>query len=188
MQRPLPNIEEVPIERVLPDPDNARKHVTAQEQAELVDSIVAHGIQVPLIVFRESDAYRTCDGHLRLAAAGLASLKTVPVLILPHKPMPADMLLAQLVINDQRCEPNPIDRLESYVRLMELKKWSPAELAKALSVKAAKVSAVLALGKLTAEEQELVRTARLLKHQAMHWPACRQASGRRSSPRRSVAN
>lgn len=149
-------VEQIPIERLLPDPDNVRKKLSPEELAELVESIRAHGIRVPLIGYRIQKDVLVCDGNMRLEAAKAAGLKTVPVIVLPDKPGPPDMLLTQLVINDLRHELNPIDRFEAYIRLMELKKWSPAELAKGLSVKAAKVSTVLALGKLTTEERELV--------------------------------
>jgi ParB/RepB/Spo0J family partition protein len=154
-------IETIEIECFVPDPNNPRQKPTQEELAELVASIKAHEIKVPLIAYRVPAGIMIWDGHLRWEAGKLAGKKTLPAIVFAKRPEEADALLSQIVINGQRTDFNPVDRYEAYSKLAALKGWSAAELAAAICVAPAKVSSIMALGKLTAEERELVRQRKI---------------------------
>ena len=154
-------VEMIPWEQWLPDANNARGRPSPEELAELAASIAAHDIRIPLVGYRVPEGVLICDGHRRWQAAKQTGKRALPGIVFPTKPDEGALLLAQLVINGQRSDLNPVERYEAYVRLARLKGWSASELAAGLSVKPAKVSSVLALGKLTADERELVRQGKI---------------------------
>ena len=69
-------VETVDIERFLPDPHNPRTKPTPEELAELVASLKAHDIKVPLIAYRVPTGIMIWDGHLRYEAAKLAGTRS----------------------------------------------------------------------------------------------------------------
>ena len=158
--------ELVPVERIIAAPHNPRTDFTPQKMAELAASIKLHGIRVPLIGYTVANGIMLGDGHCRLRAAMSLGLEEVPVVIFPQKPEEADLLAIQLTINGHRQGLNPVDEYEAFVRLAKLKSWSATELATCLAVSNAEVTRVLAIGKLSAAERQLVREGKISKSAA----------------------
>jgi len=78
--------EMVDIKSVVSDGENHRAINTKDpELMELVESVAAGGIRVPLIVrgrdMKANDTHRLIAGHRRLLAAAMAGLTMVPVII-----------------------------------------------------------------------------------------------------------
>lgn len=72
----------LPIEKVIPDPEQPRKHFDAVKLATLAESIKRYGIKQPLEVYPyENGKYIIDGGERRYRAAIIAKLTEVPVLI-----------------------------------------------------------------------------------------------------------
>lgn len=156
----------VPLDRMVDDPNNPRKEVPAEQMEAMIASIRLHGIKVPLICYMVANGVMPVDGNCRLAAARKLGLTEVPAVILPQKPDESELLLTQLTINGVRHALNPVDEYEAFARLAKLKNWNASELAAGMAVSNAEVTRVLAIGKLSKEEQQLVREGKIAKSAA----------------------
>jgi ParB/RepB/Spo0J family partition protein len=88
-------IEQWPIDRLVPSPRNARTHSETQI-AEIAGSIRAFGFTNPILV---NDAGDVIAGHGRLAAAKKLGLERVPVILLKHL---SELQCRQLMLADNR--------------------------------------------------------------------------------------
>ena len=132
----------VPIERVLPDPDQPRRDWATDDAEsrlrELAGSIGEFGILQPLIV-REGDLgpdgaqrFIIIAGGRRRAAAELAGLTHLPVFVRDEDG--ARIRVLQLIENLQRQDLNPIDEAHAFQELMDLERLSPVQLAGRLHI------------------------------------------------------
>ena len=83
------------------NPDNPRLIFRQEEMESLLVSINTHGIQVPVVVYREDDGYRLIDGERRWRCARKLNLRTVPALI-QEKPTELKNLLLMYNIHALR--------------------------------------------------------------------------------------
>ncbi len=132
----------VPIERVVPDPDQPRRDWATDDAEsrlrELAGSIREFGILQPLIV-REGDLgpdgaqrFVIIAGGRRRAAAELAGLTHLPVFVRDEEG--ARIRVLQLIENLQRQDLNPIDEANAFQELMEIERLSPVQLAGRLHI------------------------------------------------------
>lgn len=110
-------IEQLPIDQLQPNPLQPRGVITPESLAELIDSIKTHGIIQPLVVAHTPAGFQIIAGERRWRASRLAGLKEVPVKIIQTSPQ--GMLEMAIVENVQRTDLNPIDRANSFERLMK---------------------------------------------------------------------
>jgi ParB/RepB/Spo0J family partition protein len=162
----IPEYQQSPVERFLMDPNNPRSDVTTSRIDELVASIKLYDIRVPIIGYSVPQGIMVIDGHRRLEAARRAGLKQLPAMVFPQKPSEGEILAAQLTINGHRESLNPVDEYEAFSRLAALKNWSHSELAAGLAVDNAEITRVMAIGKLSPEERQLVRDGKISKSAA----------------------
>lgn len=109
-------IEQLPIDQLQPNPLQPRGVITPESLAELVDSIKTHGIIQPLVIAQTPAGYQIIAGERRWRASRLAGLTHVPVKIIQTSPQ--GMLEMAIVENVQRSDLNPVDRANSFERLM----------------------------------------------------------------------
>ncbi len=112
-------VREIPVEKIAPNPYQARKAFKESALNELVDSIRQSGILQPLAVRPMKDGsgrFELIAGERRLRAAKKAGLKTVPVIA--RDVGDREMSVLSLVENLQREDLNPIDEAEGYRRLI----------------------------------------------------------------------
>lgn len=109
-------IEQLPIDQLQPNPLQPRGVITPESLAELVDSIKTHGVIQPLVIAHTPAGYQIIAGERRWRASRLAGLTEVPVKIIQTSPQ--GMLEMAIVENVQRTDLNPIDRANSFERLM----------------------------------------------------------------------
>jgi ParB family transcriptional regulator, chromosome partitioning protein len=77
-------VETVPIDRLVPTPDNRRKPISDASVRSLAQSIRNDGLLQPIIVRphpTQSDYFEIRAGERRWRAAKLAGLKEVPVVV-----------------------------------------------------------------------------------------------------------
>ncbi|MCC6237470.1 MAG: ParB/RepB/Spo0J family partition protein [Dehalococcoidia bacterium] len=113
---------EVPIERVVPNPQQPRTRFDPDQLAELVESVRTHGIIQPLLVSELPHAgpggvslYQLIAGERRLRAAQQAGLERVPVTV--RQSTPLELLELAIVENVQRADLNPLEEALAYERL-----------------------------------------------------------------------
>lgn len=70
----------LPVDSILPNPDQPRTLFSQPELEELADSIQSMGILQPLTVRRREGGWELVAGERRLRAAKLAGLREVPCL------------------------------------------------------------------------------------------------------------
>lgn len=107
----------LPIDHLQPNPLQPRGVITPESLSELVDSIKTHGIIQPLVVAHTPAGYQIIAGERRWRASRLVGLKEVPVRIIETTPQ--GMLEMAIVENVQRTDLNPIDRANSFERLIQ---------------------------------------------------------------------
>lgn len=94
-------LDQIPVERIRPNPENPRIMFRQGELDELQESIRLYGIQVPIAVYKESDHYVLIDGERRWRCASKLNKKTIPALI-QDKPSPLQNLLLMFNIHSLR--------------------------------------------------------------------------------------
>lgn len=147
-------VQELPIDRIQPNPYQPRKRFDDAKLAELAESIKAHGIVQPLVVRKAGDGYELVVGQRRLLAARMAGLAEVPVVVSDLDD--AEMIQVALIENLQREDLNPMEEAESYRRLVEEFGMSQEELAGVLGRSRPSIANTLRLLNLQPEVQEVV--------------------------------
>jgi|WetSurMetagenome_2_1015567.scaffolds.fasta_scaffold55082_2 ParB family transcriptional regulator, chromosome partitioning protein len=110
-------VARLPLDYLQPNPLQPRGVITPESLSELVDSIKTHGIIQPLVVAHTPAGYQIIAGERRWRASRLAGLTEVPVRIVETSPQ--GMLEMAIVENVQRTDLNPIDRANSFERLIK---------------------------------------------------------------------
>lgn len=111
----------IPISRILPNPEQPRRHFDQAELQGLADSIRENGLIQPIVVERAGDGYILHDGERRLRAAKLAGLEEIDAVVAPPSNGTAsqDRLLRALVANIQRTDLTPIEEARAYARMRD---------------------------------------------------------------------
>ncbi len=123
-------VQYIPIERIIPNPQQPRYKINPDELQDLAASIREHGIIQPLIVAQDpdSDRFILIAGERRLRAASLAMLETVPAIL--RQATEQQRLELALIENIQRADLTPLETAEAYRHLNETFNLSHEEIAK----------------------------------------------------------
>lgn len=109
------HVEQLPIESLVPNPEQPRTVFDQEALKGLSDSIKQYGIVQPLVVSPHGETYTIIAGERRWRAAQLAKLKTVPALVRTTKEL--QRLELALVENVQRVDLSPLEQAVSIERL-----------------------------------------------------------------------
>lgn len=131
------------IEMLQPNPLQPRSNIAADSLKDLVNSIKESGILQPLVVAKTPAGYQIIAGERRWRAAKLAGLTEVPVII--KETTAREMLEMAIVENVQREDLNPIERAQSFERLIEEFGLPVSEIAKRIGKSDSYVSNTLRL-------------------------------------------
>ena len=113
-----PDMRELPIELVKPNPGQPRSRFDEDALQALSESIKASGVVQPLIVRSLSDgSYEIIAGERRWRAAHLAGVEKVPVVIRDSDE--ADRLEVALIENMVREDLNPVEEAKACAALVE---------------------------------------------------------------------
>jgi ParB family transcriptional regulator, chromosome partitioning protein len=111
-------VRELPIETVVANPDQPRRHFDPAALEELAESIRLHGVIQPILVrATEGETYQIVAGERRWRAAQRAQLETIPALV--RNLNDAEVMGLALVENLQRSDLNPIEEARAYRSLAE---------------------------------------------------------------------
>lgn len=160
---------DIPINRIIPNPNQPRKTFYEQTISELAESIKQHGVLSPIIVRPAGSKYEIIAGERRFRAAGIAGLKEIPAII--KKASDEDAKIISLIENIQREDLNDIDRA-SALRELKVNLGSPWEtIAKRLGLTKRRILDLIGLLALPDEIQDDIRQKKLTEK---HGRALRQ--------------
>lgn len=121
-------IQNLSIDKVIPDPMQPRKTFNEALLKQLSESIKKHGVLQPITVRKSGKEYIIVMGERRFRASKLASKKTIPCIVRTYKNN--DVLEVQIIENLQRQDVEPTEEAEAIAFLSE--KYVPSEIAKRL--------------------------------------------------------
>lgn len=149
------SVDELPIDSIVPNPDQPRTLFKPEELEELSSSISREGLLQPIVVRSiEDGTYQIIAGERRWQASKAAGLDRVPVRILDVDEGKA--LELALIENLQRSDLNPIEEAYGYKRLMERNGMTQADVAQAMSKGRSTIANALRLLELPEEAQQLL--------------------------------
>ena len=157
-----PLLRSLPIESLVPNRDQPRKHFEAALLRELADSIKIHGIVQPIVVTPHDDplgSFMIVAGERRWRAAQLAGHHDVPVVI--RDTPESDRLELAVLENLQRLDLSPIEEAAAYRQLMDVREYTQEQLAERLGKDRSTISNALRLLKLPPKVQGYVQEGRL---------------------------
>lgn len=149
------HIQYLPIDGIVPNPAQPRKHFAREGLEELSASIAAHGILQPLSVRRAEGGYELVSGERRLRAAKLAGLTEVPCLLITADETQSSFLA--LIENVQRRDLDFWEEAQAIQALLDATGLSQEALAKQLGKAQSSLANKLRLLKLPSETLELLR-------------------------------
>lgn len=155
-----PELREVPVDSIDPNPDQPRTVFEAEALSALADSISTAGLLQPLIVRPGSEGrFELVAGERRWRASQKAGLPTVPVVI---RSSPQDeRLQSALIENVVREDLNPVDEARACAALVDDLGISKEDLAKRLGRSRAGISNLIRLLDLPDGVLELLANGKL---------------------------
>ena len=109
-------MRDLALERISPNPYQARTVWNEQDLIELADSIKANGVIQPIIVRAFQGGFQLIAGERRFRAAQMAGLAKIPALV---RDVTDEQLFEwSLVENIHRRDLNPIERAKAYQRYL----------------------------------------------------------------------
>ncbi len=125
-------VEDLPLDRIMPDPGNPRRSFDEADLKDLAASIAARGVLQPIIVApKNADGLHVIRvGERRFRASRLAGRETIPAIVMAVVNR-ADTLADQIVENDQRAGLTPHDFATGIERMLGAG-VTQAEIARAL--------------------------------------------------------
>lgn len=145
----------VPIDSVIPNPDQPRKNFNQEQLEELAATIRVHGILQPLLARTGKDGtYDLIAGERRLRAARLAGLAEVPIII--NELDDQEKMIITLLENLHREDLNPIEQALGMEALRKAMNADMEALAKTVQQPRSTISNLLRLLSLPPAIQEEV--------------------------------
>ncbi|WP_179021806.1 ParB/RepB/Spo0J family partition protein [Winogradskyella forsetii] len=121
-------VQELSIERIIPDQMQPRKSFKEESLKQLSQSIEEHGVLQPITVRKSGKDYVIVMGERRFRASKLAQKKTIPCIVRVFDNN--DVLEVQIIENLQRQDVEPTEEAEAIAFLSE--KYASIEISKRL--------------------------------------------------------
>ena len=149
----------VPIEQIVPNPDQPRRAFTQAQLDELAESIRSKGVIQPLIVRPKGAQSDIVAGERRWLASQLAQLHELPVIVRDYSD--TEVLEVAIIENIQRADLTAIEEASGYRQLMERFNHTQEKLAEALGKSRSHIANLLRLLTLPDEVQAMVNAGAL---------------------------
>lgn len=151
---------EVPLAKIVPNPNQPRRDFDEEKLDELADSIKKNGLIQPIVVRKHGIGYEIIAGERRYQASKRADLERVPVIVKDVDD--AEMYRLALIENIQRDDLNPIEEAKGYKTLIAMNGVkSLGDLSELVSKSRSSISNIIRLLKLPEEVQDMVSDGRL---------------------------
>lgn len=153
------SVTKLPIEDIVPNPNQPRIHFNETELRELSESIQEHGVLQPLLVRKHGNGYEIIAGERRYQASKLAGLEELPVIIKDVND--EEMLALALIENLQRSDLNPVEEAKGYRQLIDASGMTQEALSKAVSKSRSAITNSLRLLDLPEVVQQMIFEGKL---------------------------
>ncbi|MEQ9692794.1 ParB/RepB/Spo0J family partition protein [Shimia sp. SDUM112013] len=150
----------VPIENVVPNPDQPRRSFTEDQLEELAASIKEKGVIQPLIVRElEGGKFEIVAGERRWRASQMAQLHKLPVIVRDYDD--TEVLEIAIIENIQRADLNPVEEAAGYRALMDRFGHTQEKLSAALGKSRSHIANLMRLLQLPDDVQTLLKNGDL---------------------------
>lgn len=141
-----PEVSEVELSKIQPNPSQPRKSIDPEALAELASSIEQHGLLQPIVVqqLERSDKYVLVAGQRRLLAHQELGRDTI-FAIVTKKGAPDELALIE---NLQRQDLDPLEEAEALAKLMAAHGYTQEQLGRVVGRKQNTISEILSLAAL----------------------------------------
>lgn len=156
---PPASVEQIPVDRIRPNPHQPRRAFDEAALAELAASIRAHGIVQPVVVVPDGEGYVLVAGERRWRAAQQAGLERIPALV--RQLDARAMTEMALIENLQREDLNPLEEAHAYRLLQEEFGLTQEQIAERVGKSRPHVANMLRLLQLDPDVQRIVFEGRL---------------------------
>lgn len=163
-EKELEKVVEVKISDIEPMLNQPRKIFDKDKLKELANSIKEHGIIQPILVIKNENGYTIVAGERRWRAAKLVGLERVPVIIKDYTDTKKKEVA--LIENIQREDLNIVEIAEALKELMDIERYTVADVAKITGKSTSGVSNTLRLLKLPVKVREYILEGKLFEGQA----------------------
>jgi len=149
----------VPIEMIVPNPDQPRQTFVEDDLNDLANSIREKGVIQPLIVRSIGDTFQIVAGERRWRAAQIAQLHDLPVLV--RNLDDTEVLEIAIIENIQRSDLNAVEEALGYRQLMDKFGHTQEKMAEALGKSRSHIANLLRLLNLPDGVQSFLRDGKL---------------------------
>lgn len=152
----------VPVENIVPNPEQPRRAFSEEAMSELAASIREKGVIQPLIVRPDpggSDAFQIVAGERRWRAAQRAQVHELPVIVRDFDD--TEVLEVAIIENIQRADLNPVEEALGYRQLMDRFGHTQEQLASAMGKSRSHIANLMRLLGLPDEVLDMLRDGRL---------------------------
>ena len=150
------SIKELPVEKVVPNPEQPRMTFHEETLQELAASIREHGVLQPILVRPAGDDFQIIAGERRWRASKLAGKETIPAIV--ERFDDATALEIALIENLQREDLSPLDEAIIYKKMTDELGYSIRNLAGKLGKDKGYVENRLRLATAPEDVREMVAT------------------------------
>jgi len=156
---PVETLQEIPVDRITPNPFQPRKHFGAEALDELKASIAEFGVLVPIIVRRRGDGYELVAGERRWRACAALQRATIPAIVRGSDDR--QTLEVAIIENLQRENLNPLEEAAGFQNLMDEFGFTQDQLASRLGKSRPSIANTLRLLALPDEIKAMLADGRL---------------------------
>jgi len=150
----------MPVDQIVPNPDQPRRTFTTEQMEELAASIKEKGVIQPLIVRAIAGGqYEIVAGERRWRAAQMAQRHEVPVVVREFSD--TEVLEIAIIENIQRADLNPVEEAMGYRQLMDRFGHTQEKMAEALGKSRSHIANMLRLLGLPEEVMAFLRDGKL---------------------------
>ena len=155
-QGPAAADQMVPIEQIMPNPDQPRKQFVQGDLDDLAASIREKGVLQPLIVRKRVDEkFEIVAGERRWRAAQMAQQHALPVIVRNYSDI--EVLEVAIIENIQRADLNAAEEAAGYRQLMDRFGHTQEKMAEALGKSRSHIANLLRLLNLPVDVLDMVR-------------------------------
>ncbi|HMB01360.1 MAG TPA: ParB/RepB/Spo0J family partition protein [Spirochaetota bacterium] len=153
------NIVSIDINKIKPNPEQARTVFDQQKLKELAASIKNVGLISPVVLQRNKNKYIIIAGERRWRAARLAGFNSIPSII--NNDVRDNSLAYIMIENLQREDLTPVEEANGYQQLLHKKSYTHQKLARTLSKSRTHITNMLRILKLPSSVQNSINQGRL---------------------------
>jgi len=157
-------VREIPLEEIIPNTFQPRKHFDENGLQELSQSLRQHGQLQPIVVIEKEDGYMIIAGERRFRAAKLAGFDTIKAVVANYEN--ENLRELALIENIQRENLSAMELAQSYKELIEEYQITQEELSGIIHKSRSQITNTLRLLQLTPYTQELLQENKITQGHA----------------------